>query len=68
MLLEQAMLRLAQTMQGRVVPSSFGLYQRSRLLVKGKSDLNEAKDDVRGNSESFGEFKIFVARTPRIYP
>ncbi len=67
MLLKQAMLRAAQAAEGRVVPSSFGLSQKSSLLVKGKSDLNKAKDDVRGNSESFGEFKIFVARTPRIY-
>ena len=36
-LLEQAMLRLAQTTKGEIVPSSFGLSQRSGLLVKGKS-------------------------------
>lgn len=48
--LEQAMLRIAQTTQGKVVPSSFGIFQRSGLLVKDGSRLNKVKDVVGKNS------------------
>jgi len=45
-LLEQAISKTAQTMQRRVVPSSFGLFQKNGLLVKDKSRLNKIKDVV----------------------
>ena len=49
-LLEQAMLKIAQTMQGRIVPSSFGISQKNGLLVKDRSRLNKIKDVVGKNS------------------
>jgi hypothetical protein len=47
------MLGLTQATQGRVVPSSFGVSQRSSSFVKDRSSLDEIKDVVRVKPESF---------------
>ena len=52
--LEQAILRIPQATQGRVVPSSFGISQKRSLLVKDRSKLNEIKDVV--GSKRFESF------------
>ena len=68
-LLEQAMLRLKQIASGKNYFASFGLNEKlnqrqSDSLAKDRSNLNETKNVVRRNSESFGKFRYIAVRTP----
>jgi len=64
-LLEQAISRLNETAIGKHRLASFGLSRsQSGLLVKNRSELDEAKDVVGINPESFRESNFTAIRTP----